>query len=147
MIKSIPSTLPESKSIYYPAPELTSQVSGLSKLIATLIALPHFRAQKPITRLSASAMAFCVMRDGWLSFALTQFSCLCLQETTVIHTAHHAELYIYIYAIKLYMRLPKALSHSHIWYPMLDIGKWAPIIEASSRKVSRSRCLPYHILR
>ena len=46
MIRSISYTLLESKSIYCPVPELMSQVSGLSKLIAILIALPRFMAQK-----------------------------------------------------------------------------------------------------
>ena len=67
------STLLESKSIYYPVPELMTQVSGLSKLIAILIALPYFMAQKPITYLNISVMVYCVMRNGWLSFAQTQF--------------------------------------------------------------------------
>ena len=61
------------QSVYYPAPELMSQASGLSKLIATLIASPRFMAQKPITRLNVSAMACCVMRNGWLPLAHTQF--------------------------------------------------------------------------
>ena len=58
----------------YPVSELMSQVSGLSKLIAILIASPHFKAQKPITCLNISVMAFCVRRNGWFSFSHTQFS-------------------------------------------------------------------------
>ena len=57
---------------------MTRELSTLSrdrdaKLVATLIASPRFKAQKPITRLNVSVMAFCVMRNGWLSFAHTHF--------------------------------------------------------------------------
>ena len=58
----------------YPVSELMSQVSGLSKLIAILIALPHLRSQKQTSHLNISAMLLCVLRNDWLSFANTQFS-------------------------------------------------------------------------
>ena len=61
-------------AVALPAPELMSQVSGLSKLIAILIALPHLRAQKQTSHLNISAMLLCVLRNDWLSFANTQFS-------------------------------------------------------------------------
>ena len=71
MIKSISSTLLESKSIYCPVSDLMNQFSGFSTLIALLIATPRLKAQKAVARLSVSAMAFCVMRNGWLSFTHT----------------------------------------------------------------------------
>ena len=58
----------------YPVSELMSQVTGFSKLIAMLITLPCFRAQKPITRLNILVMVLCVKRSGWFSFSHTQLS-------------------------------------------------------------------------
>ena len=70
------------------------------KLIATSIASPRFRAQKPIACLSVSAMAPCVMRNEMVGFPshthnsghVVCIPLLCPQDTTGSHT----DLYIYI---------------------------------------------------
>ena len=51
-----------------------TRISGHSKLIYILIALPYFRAQKHTSYLNISLMVICVLRNGWFSFTHTQFS-------------------------------------------------------------------------
>ena len=111
-------TLPESKLIYFPAPELTSQVSGLSKLIAILIASPRFRTQKRTPRLNISVMVLSVLRNGWFSFSHTQFNSHHYSIHAVLSGypcslySHITILYIcYIHSIKLYTSA-QILSHA-----------------------------------
>ena len=108
------STLLESKLNYFPVPELMNQISGFSKLIAILIALPHFRAQNHTSYLNISVMVSCVLRNGWFSFSHTQFSSHHYSAHVVLsgyprsHYSRVTRSHIrYIHYIKLYIWLPK----------------------------------------
>ena len=87
-----------------------TRISRLSKLIAILIALPYFRAQKHTSYLNISMMVTCVLRNGWFSFAHTQSSShhysthAALPGYPYSLYSHITMLYIYyICSIKLYM--------------------------------------------
>ena len=95
-----------------------SRISGFSKLIAILIALPYFRAQKQTSYLNISVMVLCVLRNGWFSFSHTQFSSH-HYSTHAVLSGYPRSLYsritryyiCYIYYIKLYMTA-QILSHT-----------------------------------
>ena len=95
-----------------------TRISGHSKLIYILIALPCLRAQKHTSRLNISLMVICVLRNGWFSFVHTQFSTHHYSTHAVLSGypcslySHITILYIcYIYSIKLYMSA-QILSHT-----------------------------------
>ena len=98
--------------------ELTTRISRLSKLIAILIALPYFRAQKHTSYLNISLMVTCVLRNGWFSFTHTQFSSH-PYSTHAVLSGYPCSLYsrvtrcyiCYIHYIKLYMTA-QILSHT-----------------------------------
>ena len=95
-----------------------SRISGLSKLIATLIELPRLRAQSHASRLNVSLMVTCVLRSGWLSFTHTQLSSHPYSAHAAL-SGYPRSLYsritryyiCYIYYIKLYMTA-QILSHT-----------------------------------
>ena len=123
MIRSISYTLLESKSIYYPVPELMSQLSGLSKLVATLVASPCAKANHTLDHFS----------DGVLR-----------HEKWLVVLRPHAFQVATLRRTRCVLRTPLALSsrltlndaslslfgHFHEFYDVLSLDAW--------------RAAPYH---
>ena len=145
----LPCTWLESKLNYYPVSELMIQISGFSKLIATLIAPPYFKAQKPITYLNISVMVFCVRRNGWFSVYHTHNSVHIFEvhmpcpSDTLTRSSLFTLTYIYVYAThKIIYVCPKFYRTFPCFFfflPFFAIArhKWWLLWRASSHYPSR----------